>query len=160
MAANMPQMVANSNMMLLQQQQQQQQQQQGHPQQQQQNKQLNQLVYSHLIQAPAAPMNSWQSTVSAGDRFSKAINLYEDPSFIPDPVPGDTAQGEPPVRLTNTPHRVSNTILAYPGNDWQEVCTSAMEMERKQFLSAPDKVGCDNFIHLIPPRELVGRGVS
>ncbi|KAK3898043.1 hypothetical protein C8A05DRAFT_38384, partial [Staphylotrichum tortipilum] len=114
MAANIPQMVANNNMMLMQQQHQQQQAQQGHPQQQQQNKQLNQLVYSHLIQAPAAPMNSWQSAVSAGDRFSKAINL------------------------------VSNTILAYPGNDWQEVCSSAMDLERKQFLSAPDKQSYDH----------------
>ncbi len=151
MAANMPQMVANPNMMLLQQQQQQQ---QGHPQQQQ-NKQLNQLVYSHLIQAPAAPMNSWQSAVSAGDRFSKAINLYEDPSPDADSDPGDLVPGEPPARLTNTSRRVSNTILAYPANDWQEVCSTAMDMERKQFLSAPDKVGHDDFTDPRPPLEKV-----
>ncbi|KAK3897094.1 hypothetical protein C8A05DRAFT_39357 [Staphylotrichum tortipilum] len=75
---------------------------------------IDQLVYSHLMQAPAAPRNTWQSTVSQGDRFSKAIGL------------------------------VSNSILAYPGNDWQEICSSAMDLERKQFLSAPDKQSYDH----------------
>jgi hypothetical protein len=36
---------------------------------------------------------------------------------------------------------VSNTILAYPGNDWQTIVVQAMELEKKAFLQSPDKVG-------------------
>jgi hypothetical protein len=70
MAANIPQMGPNGQMMMLPQ--------QHHPQPPQQNKQLNQLVYSSLMQTMhLAPMNSWQSSVSIQDRFAKAINLYD-----------------------------------------------------------------------------------
>jgi type II secretory pathway pseudopilin PulG len=86
MAANIPQMVANGQMMMLQQQQQQQQQQlqqqqqqqQQHQHQQPQNKQLQNLVYTNLMQSMSvAPINSWQAGVSIGDRFAKTSNLYE-----------------------------------------------------------------------------------
>ncbi|KAK3301920.1 uncharacterized protein B0T15DRAFT_286712 [Chaetomium strumarium] len=110
MAANMPQMGPNGQMMMLPQQQ--------HPQPPQQpNKQLNQLVYSSLMQTMhLAPMNSWQSSVSIQDRFAKAVTL------------------------------VSNTILAYPQNqsEWQKLCHSALEFEKKAFVQSPDKQSYDH----------------
>jgi hypothetical protein len=42
--------------------------------------------------------------------------------------------------------RVSNTILAFPNNEWQKLCLTAMEWEKKLFLQSPDKVG--NSTHL------------
>lgn len=75
MASNMPGMVPNPGMMMPQQQQQLQQlqQQQTHPQ-------LKTLVYSHLMSTMSmAPSGSWQNNFSTGDRFNKALNLYEPP---------------------------------------------------------------------------------
>ncbi|KAK4242452.1 hypothetical protein C8A03DRAFT_29385 [Achaetomium macrosporum] len=119
MAANIPQMAPNGQMMMLQQQQQ-------HPQPpQQSNKQLNQLVYSSLMQTMhLAPMNSWQSSVSIQDRFAKTVNLYESISSLP----------------------VSNTILAYPQNqsEWQKLCHSALEFEKKAFVHSVDKQSYDH----------------
>ncbi|KAL2201547.1 hypothetical protein P885DRAFT_26459 [Corynascus similis CBS 632.67] len=115
MAANMPQMVANGQMMLLQQQQQQQQQQQHSQQQQSRDKQIQNLVYSNLMQSMGlAPLNSWQSGVSIGDRFAKTINL------------------------------VSNTLLAYPSPDWQKFALTAIEHEKKLFLQSPDRQSYDH----------------
>lgn len=37
--------------------------------------------------------------------------------------------------------RVSNTILAYPTNDWQTIVVQAMDLEKKAFLGSLDKVG-------------------
>lgn len=111
----------NGQMMMLQQQAQQQQAQQQHQQQQQQqhqqqqqpqtqNKQFQTLIYNNLMQSMGlAAANSWQSQVNIGDRFAKTSNL------------------------------VSNSILAFPNNEWQKICMTAMDFEKKLYLQSPDK---------------------
>jgi hypothetical protein len=41
--------------------------------------------------------------------------------------------------------RVSNTILAFPNSEWQKICMTAMDFEKKLYLQSPDKVRTSPF---------------
>ncbi|KAB5570425.1 hypothetical protein GE09DRAFT_707372 [Coniochaeta sp. 2T2.1] len=100
MAANMG-MAGNGHLMM------QQQQQQNNNNRQ---RQLQQTVYTALVQNTPVIPGGWQQGIQINDRLGKTMNL------------------------------ISNVILAIPGAEWQKAVSFALDFEKKAFLSSPDRM--------------------